>query len=258
MSPGPQRARPLLLFSPAPDLRAEARRALAAAGPVRISSSWAAFRKRATGSLCAVAVLPGARGEEEHAEELAALRSAAPVVPLVLVTREDPETLRTLAPVPVDEVVWLGEMPEALPPAARRAVARGWRRRMSWAFGLSAGVPRVLREALALAARAGVPLRSVSALAEAAGADRRTLWRAWRRATGGKGRAGSRRCSAGSSSFAPCASGTAACRGRRWPIGSRSECRPSAGPPGASWIWTSGDSAAVGSPPWPRVSNDVF
>ena len=77
MSPGPQPARPLLLFSSDRDLRAEARRALAAAGPVRSAPSWAAFRKRATGSLCAVAVLPGARGKQEHAEEFAALWSAA-------------------------------------------------------------------------------------------------------------------------------------------------------------------------------------
>jgi len=190
VSSGPQSVRPLLLFSPDRELGAEARHALAAAGPVRSASSWTAFRKQATGSLCAVAVLAGDGGMPEHTEELAAFRSAAPVVPLVLVTREDPEMLRTLAPVPVDEVVWLGEMPEALALAARRAVSRGWRRRMSWTFGLSAGVPRVLREALALAARAGVPFRSVSALGDAAGADRRTLWRAWREATDGEGARG--------------------------------------------------------------------
>lgn len=182
--------RPYLLFSPHRGLRYTAQRILASAGPVHTASSWNVFRRRASESLCAVAVIRLDDRDDQDAAELGRLRTAAPLIPLVVVTREDPEALRTLASVPIDEVVWLDEMPDGLEEAARLATERAWRRRMHWAFELSPDVPRSLRDALTLASGADVPFLTVSELALVVGVDRRTLWRNWRQVTGTRGARG--------------------------------------------------------------------
>jgi hypothetical protein len=118
----------------------------------------------------------------DHAGEFGQLRllkQRAVRHPLILITRKEPESLRLLKDITLDDVIWPSELNQLLLAAVQRACGQNLFRHIADEIqGMSTLHPRV-RTALALGCEAGIPFTSVEALASAVRCDRRTLWRAW-------------------------------------------------------------------------------
>jgi hypothetical protein len=154
---------------------------LAALSPVEnqvTHQTWVGFEHSAPGAECCLAVVDWFTAGA-FVFRLGALKSRLPYHPLVVATTRDADNVRLLKDVPVEELVWLGTLSDALWPAVRRAKEAGFRMRMARAIESSAHLDRLLRDVLVMACRADPPVHSVHDLAVLTGYDRRTLWRHW-------------------------------------------------------------------------------
>lgn len=113
-------------------------------------------------------------------ERLAARQGGA-VHPTILVTDKDPENLRLIRSLTLEEVLWVEEVEHALVPAIRRACSAGHLQQVAQTIGGAAQLPRRLRTALVHACRSPACVRSVNDLAAAVKCDRSTLCRQWQR-----------------------------------------------------------------------------
>ena len=159
------------------------RRKLQAAAPreyeVRAVREWTAFEALvADGAACSVVAIPRL-GADPDAPRLGGLRARFPLHPVVLATRGEIDNARGLAGLPVDDVVWLGEVDRELAPTVGRTCLLAEARMFAAALR-AAALPAGLRAALVRVASAEHPVRTVAALAQASGCDRRTLWNQWR------------------------------------------------------------------------------
>lgn len=132
----------------------------------------------ADGASCAVIAIPRLAADPD-APRLGSFRVRFPLHPVILVTRGEMDNARGLAGLPVDQVVWQGEVERELAPAVGRACVLAEAREFA-ALIRTAPLPAGLRAALARVATAERPVRTVGALAQNAGCDRRTLWNQWR------------------------------------------------------------------------------
>jgi hypothetical protein len=102
--------------------------------------------------------------------------------PMVLVTRKDPESLRLVGSLGIEEVIWFEEIGTALLPAIQRAEGTVNLHRIAQWISESE-LPGRLRAALSQACRTSDPVQSVAQLALQVGCDRSTLCRQWQKAT---------------------------------------------------------------------------
>lgn len=109
-----------------------------------------------------------------------ALKQREPAVPFVLVTRRDPESLRHLKNVVIEEVLWTDELDDELALALRRADGDRRLRRIDARLRDATHLSPTLVAALGRAALRRPPLTSVRDLAAEVDRDRRTLWHHWK------------------------------------------------------------------------------
>ena len=175
----------LAIYSPDERTRKKLETAAPRGREVRPVDGWPELEALAAdGAECSVVAIPRLAAADD-ARRLAAFRARFPLHPVVLVTRGDIANARNLAGLPVDAVVWQEEVERELAPAVGRTCVLAGSRCFAAALR-AAPIPPALRAALARVACAEHPVRTVAALAEAAGCDRRTLWHQWRQ-TGAAG-----------------------------------------------------------------------
>lgn len=92
------------------------------ASPV-VSSSWRTLRRAAASARAVVLMLPDLRTRDD-AERVLTFRCRFPQLPVVLVTRPVAAHLRRLTAVEIDELVWVRDLEEELPPAVERALLK--------------------------------------------------------------------------------------------------------------------------------------
>lgn len=109
-----------------------------------------------------------------------ALKQRDPAVPFLLVTRRDPDALRLLKNVVLEEVIWADEIDRQLPLALRRAAVERRLRDIEERIRAASHLSPTLVAALVRAARRRPPLTSVRELAAEVDRDRRTVWHHWR------------------------------------------------------------------------------
>jgi hypothetical protein len=160
------------------EVAGRAEEALRSVYTVERTVDWRAFECALPRSRCGLAVIEWL----DHAGEFGQLRllkERAAHHPLILITRREPESLRLLKDIVLDDVIWPSELSQLLLGAVQRACGQNLFRHIADEIqGMSALHPRV-RAALVHACAAGIPFTSVEALAAAVRCDRRTLWRAW-------------------------------------------------------------------------------
>ncbi len=161
--------------------------ALRGSAPVVSTDRWDQFERAIPGAACSIAVVEWLQ-RSPMLPRLTSLKTRFRLQPIVLVTNKDADNARALRGIPVEEVVWLSEIEEALRSAVRRANASALLQRAGFAIRQAARLPAVLRDCLAYACGADGPVHSVAELATTCGLDRRTLWRHWRAAAGGPAR----------------------------------------------------------------------
>lgn len=150
---------------------------------VTTASTWGAVERSAAGATCVVLLLVGPINSSEISR-IQRLTARVPEVPIVLAVPKDPEFLRRLKRVPLEEVVWLERLKGELPSAVERARVGNFLERAARAFETAPHLPSKLRLALAHLCRTGKPIRSVTELARAIGGNRAALARNWRAAVG--------------------------------------------------------------------------
>lgn len=144
----------------------------------QIVSRWSTFERLLPTSRCAVLVIERLHLAIEF-QRLCALRRERDECPIVLVTRPEPEGLRLLKDLMVEEVIWLQELRHSLPVAVQRASTRHPLGAIAAEIQAADRLGPRLRSALVEACRSSMPVHSVVDLAGRCGCDRRTLWRAW-------------------------------------------------------------------------------
>ena len=160
------------------EVAGRAEEALRSVYTVERTVEWRAFECALPRSRCGLAVIEWL----DHAGEFGELRlltQRAVRHPLILITRRDPESLRLLKDVVLEDVIWPSELNKLLLSAVQRACGQNRFRHIADEIGGMSGLHPRVRAALALACAARSPFTSVEALAAAVRCDRRTLWRAW-------------------------------------------------------------------------------
>ncbi len=109
-----------------------------------------------------------------------ALKQRDPTVPFLLITRRDPEVLRHLKNIVIEEVLWTDELDDGLTLALRRADGDRRLRRIDARLREASYLSPTLVAALGRAALRRPPLTSVRDLAAEIDRDRRTLWHHWK------------------------------------------------------------------------------
>lgn len=175
----------LAIFSEDAELARRTVRRLEDVGETEVFDEWIPLGKRLDRADLVVVAAPDP--DRDLFARMQAHKGRAPSVPFILVTRRDPDALRRLTDLSIEEVVWADELDEELFPALRRAEGerrfREYERRLRAARHLSP----TLVAALARALRRRPPLASVRSLAAEVDRDRRTVWHHWREAYGEKG-----------------------------------------------------------------------
>lgn len=151
--------------------------------PNERTGEWVKFRKLFARSDCALVIAPDPAAD--LLARLQALKDRHDGVPVVLVTEKDPEALRRLKDVVIEEVLWVEEVVEELPVALRRAEGERCFREIEKRLESAPGLSATLVAALTRAVRRRPPLTSVGTLASEVDRDRRTLWHHWRDAFDG-------------------------------------------------------------------------
>lgn len=171
----------LVVFARNPSQLRTLGESLAPPQPIRTPPTWEALPAALVGAGCAVICVEWL-SEGEQLARLISLRSRAPDIPFVLVTRKEADNIRLVLRVHVDEVVWLHEVAHALSGAVARARTRGLFHAIHHTIRDNHQLSPRLREALLHALTNDYHAGSVATLARAVRCDRRTLWHAWRRA----------------------------------------------------------------------------
>jgi hypothetical protein len=112
------------------------------------------------------------------------VRPGGAVHPTILVTGKDPENLRLIRHITLEDVIWADEVGHALVPAIRRACNAGYLQQVAAVIASTPQFPQRLRNALVHACGTEGPVGSVNDLAAAVGCDRSTLCRQWQRRRG--------------------------------------------------------------------------
>jgi len=149
-----------------------------AALDVLLCRDWRNYERAKAGASCSVILID--RLHTDPLFERLAARPGAAVHPTILVTDKEPENLRLIRGLTLEEVIWAEEVGHALVPAIRRASNAGYLHQVARAIGAAAHLPQRLRAALVHACRSSVPIQSVSDLAGEVKCDRSTLCRQWR------------------------------------------------------------------------------
>jgi hypothetical protein len=147
---------------------------------------WRGYERARARASCSVALV-----ERLHVDPLfeqLAARPGGAGHPTILVTDKDPENLRRIRGLTLEEVIWAEEVEHALVPAIRRACNAGYLQQVAAVIEGTPHLPQRLRAALAHACRNRAPISSVNDLAAAVKCDRSTLCRQWQksRSTGGE------------------------------------------------------------------------
>jgi hypothetical protein len=153
--------------------------------PTMVVEDWMEFERAASSSSCSVVSIDWLH-TSPAVPRLAAFKNRHPRHPVVLVTRWDADNARHLIDVPVEEVVWSGEVDRELLAALRRVCRSDPNpvHYLTLALEEAKHLPATLRTALPHACRSRRPIHSVNQLAVAAGCDRRTLWNQWNQVVG--------------------------------------------------------------------------
>lgn len=149
------------------------------------TADWCTWEQTAPRAACSIVCI-GWLASSPDFPRLRDFKSRHPHHPVVLVTRWDPENARCIKDLPVEEVVWFGEVNLNLEDAVRRACAREFNyvRCMAVPFEEAKQLPAALCTALAHACRSPHPVGTVNRLAAATGTDRRILAAQWRQVFG--------------------------------------------------------------------------
>src|SRR5213593_711272 len=139
--------------------------------PLAATNRWEHFERAIPGADCSIAVVEWLQRSPVF-RRLTSLKARFRLHPVVLVTSKDADNARALRGIPVEEVVWLSEIEEALRPAVRRANASALLQRAGSAIQQAGRLPTVLRDCLAYACGADGPVHSVAELATTCGRDR--------------------------------------------------------------------------------------
>jgi hypothetical protein len=140
-----------------------------------VCGSWQAFEHAAARADAQLVVLEWLR-TEELVERLFDRSARSPDLPMVLLTAQDPEAVRKLSRLVIDEIIWPHEV-DRVGEALDRALGGALPNRLARAIDGAESLPPRLRQALTYALRAQQPVLSVADVAAGAGCDRRTLWR---------------------------------------------------------------------------------
>lgn len=162
-------------------LRALTRRHLAALN-VLPCQDWRDYERARPRASCSVALID--RLHLDPLFERVATRAGGAVHPTILVTDKDPENLRLIRGLTLEEVIWPEEVAHALVPAIHRACNAGYLQQVAKVIDGTRQLPQRLRSALAHACRNDVPVGSVNDLAAAVECDRSTLSRQWQKGRG--------------------------------------------------------------------------
>jgi hypothetical protein len=143
---------------------------------------WRYYERAKARASCSVVLID--RLQADPLFERLAARPGAAVHPTILVTDKDPENLRLIRGLTLEEVIWAEEIGHALIPAICRASNAGYLGQVAQAISGAPHLPQRLRTALVHACRSSVPVHSVSELASEVECDRSTLCRQWRSGCG--------------------------------------------------------------------------
>ena len=180
--PDPSQPRTTLYAAREADLRAGLA-ALDRVGGVRVAESWDELREAGPACECAVVLMPTLSSRTDRLR-LVALTAEFPALPVVLVTGSDPNNLRHLKDLLVQEVIWVEEAPTELARAVFRARTQRHALQTAQRIQTCPYLSNDLREALLFACHARPPIVSVNQLCTVLGINRRTLWRRWKEAAG--------------------------------------------------------------------------
>lgn len=167
----------LAVYSEDPPLARRTVRLLEDLHPVEVFQEWARLYSHFS-RIDAVLIAAPDPGAELFAR-MEALKRRDPVVPFLLITRRDPEALRHLKNLVIEEVLWADELEEELTLALRRSEGERRLRRVDTRLRSTTHLSPTLVAALARATRRRPPLTSVRDLAAEIDRDRRTLWHHW-------------------------------------------------------------------------------
>lgn len=170
----------LAVYSQDTDLARRTVRRLEGSGPTQVFEEWTRLRNHFSRARRVVVAAP--EPTAELFARMEALKRRDPSVPFLLVTRRDPEALRFLKNLVIEEVVWADALDEQLPLALRRAAGERRLRQVERRLRAASHLSPTLVGALARAARRRPPLTSVRELAAEGDRDRRTVWHHWREA----------------------------------------------------------------------------
>lgn len=145
--------------------------------------NWRHFERTKSRAMCSVMAVESLATDPAFRRYADSSHGAA-AHPTVLVTKRDPENLRLIRNVPLQEVLWFEEAAYALGPAIHRAQGANHLQKVAEAIGESQQLPRRLRDALQHACRGSTPVRSIAQLAAHVGCNRSTLSRLWKRSVG--------------------------------------------------------------------------
>lgn len=173
----------LALFAADPLLLRRLPALLPAGVEVRIASRWNQLDRLHPEASCAVVCIEHL-GTNNAVARLCRLKARHPSFRVILVTRWTLDNARCLKDLALEEVVWLRELDRELARAVRTACGRVGVRSLADELGSAHRLPARLRDGLVLACRSEPPIRTINALAAAAGCDRRTPWREWHRIAG--------------------------------------------------------------------------
>lgn len=162
-------------------LRALTHRHLAAA-IVLVCHDWRPYERARVRASCSVLLIDHLRGDPLFGRLVG--QPAGTVHPTILVTDKDPENLRLIHGLTLEEVIWAEEVDDALVPAIGRARNAGYLQQVAAVIEATPELPQRLRTALVHACRNGVPVNSVKDLATMVECDRSTLCRQWQRSRG--------------------------------------------------------------------------
>lgn len=170
------------VYSPVPELLDRVASVLEEIADSEGTGRWSKFEYEAQRSDVAVVVLKRL-GREADIQRLSNVRMRFPTLPFVLATRRDPDRVRAVGHLRLDDIVWISRMRDRLPAAVRAAEAGSVLRTIGEAVRESEEVPDRVQRAVSMACRRKRPVLTVTELAQSTGCDRRTLWYQWRKVT---------------------------------------------------------------------------
>lgn len=173
----------LALFAADPLLLRRLPALLPAGLELRVAHEWKQLDRLHPEASCAVVCVEHL-GTDNAVARLCRLKERHPTFRVILVTRWTLDNARCLKNLALEEIVWLRELDRELARAVRTACGRAGVRSLADELGSARRLPPRLRGGLVLGCRSEPPIRTVNALAIAAGCDRRTLWREWHGAPG--------------------------------------------------------------------------